>query len=282
MIAALLITLREGLEAALIVGIVLSVLRRLDQAERSAPVWAGTFAAVVTSIVAGLALNALGVAFEGQGEQVFEGVAMILAAGVLTWMIFWMQRQGRSVQGELEMDVRRAVRTGSNRALFGLAFVAVVREGIETALFLTAAAFSASPTQTLVGGAAGLAIAILVGWLVFAAGRQLDIRRFFQVTSVLLILFAAGLLAHGVHELQEARLLPTLVEHVWDVNQILDENSTLGAFLKALFGYNGNPSLIEVLSYLAYFITVGVSMRVSGQRQLVSDSAGDRGMTQSA
>ncbi|MCJ7738370.1 MAG: FTR1 family protein, partial [Anaerolineae bacterium] len=126
------------------------------------------------------------------------------------------------------------------------------------------------------------AIAILVGRLVFAAGRQLDIRRFFQVTSVLLILFAAGLLAHGVHELQEARLLPTLVEHVWDVNQIIDENSTLGAFLKALFGYNGNPSLIEVLSYLAYFIAVGVSIRVSGQRQLVSDSAGDRGMTQSA
>jgi high-affinity iron transporter len=259
MLAAALITFREGLEVALIVGIVLGMLHKLGHTDRSRPVWAGVLVAVVVSIAAGLALNALGVAFEGRGEQVFEGVAMLLAAGVLTWMIFWMQRQGRHTQAELESDVRRAVTTESTWALFGLAFVAVVREGIETALFLTAATFGTTPVQTLVGGALGLAGAVVLGWLMFAAGRRLNVSAFFRVTSVLLILFAAGLAAQGVHEFQEAALLPALVEHVWNINPILDEGHGLGAFLKALFGYNSSPSLLEMLAYGAYLIVVGIA-----------------------
>jgi high-affinity iron transporter len=231
-------------------------------------VWLGVGAAVLVSVAAGLALQALGVAFAGRGEAVFEGIAMLLAAGVLTWMIFWMQRQGRAVQAELEQDVRRAVTVGSGWALFGLAFVAVLREGIETALFLTAAAFGATAAQTLAGGALGLLLAIVLGWLIFAAGRQLDVGAFFRATSVLLILFAAGLLAHGVHELQEAALLPTVVEHVWDTNHIVDENGTVGAFLKALLGYNGNPSLIEVIAYAAYMVGIGLA-NVRGWRRPV-------------
>ena len=258
MLASALITFREGLEAALIVGIVLGLLRKLGRADRSRPVWTGVLAAVVVSIAAGLALNALGVAFEGRAEEVFEGAAMLLAAGVLTWMIFWMLRQGRQIQAELELDVRRAVTASNTWALFSLAFVAVVREGIETALFLTAAAFSATPAQTLVGGAAGLIVAVALGWLMFAAGRRLDVRAFFRVTGALLILFAAGLVAHGVHELQEAAVLPVVVEHVWDINPVLDESGAVGTLLKALFGYNGNPSLLEVIAYIAYFGVVGI------------------------
>ena len=259
MVAALLITLREGLEAALIVGIVLGALRRVGRKGYSRPVWLGVAAATVASVAAGWLLNALGVAFEGRGEQIFEGIAMLLAAGVLTWMIFWMQRQGKQVQAELETDVRRAVASGSGWALFSLAFVAVVREGIETALFLSAAAFSTSPVQTLVGGALGLVVSVMLGWLMFAAGKRLDMRAFFRVTSVLLILFAAGLTAHGVHELQEARIVPALVEHVWDTNLILDEGGTVGTFLNALFGYNGNPSLLEVIAYVSYLVVVGMT-----------------------
>ncbi|MGD1994291.1 MAG: FTR1 family protein [Anaerolineae bacterium] len=270
MLPAFLITLREGLEAALIVGIVLSALRKLGQTERSRQVWLGVAAAVAISLVAGLAFHTLGVAFEGRGEEIFEGVAMILAAVVLTWMIFWMQRQGRQVQSDLESDVHEAVSVGSAWALFSLAFVAVLREGIETALFLTAAAFSATPTDTLAGGALGLAVAAALGWLMFAAGRQLNVRAFFRVTSILLVLFAAGLLAHGVHELQEAALLPVFVEHVWDVNSVLDEDSTVGAFLKALFGYNGNPSLLEVVSYAAYFVAIYLGTRLSPSRRVPS------------
>jgi high-affinity iron transporter len=244
------------LEAALIVGIVLGVLRKMGRADRSRLVWAGVAAAVAVSVVAGLAFNALGVAFEGRGEAIFEGVAMLLAAGVLTWMIFWMQRQGRKTQADLETDVRRAVIEESAWALFTLAFVAVVREGIETVLFLTAAAFSATAAQTLIGGAVGLVAAIVIGWLIFVAGKELNVQAFFRVTGGLLVLFAAGLVAHGVHELQEAALVPTIVEHVWNVNPILNEDSTVGQFLQALFGYNGNPSLIEVLSYIAYYVAV--------------------------
>jgi len=219
MVAALLIAFREGLEAALIVGIVLSYLKKIGY-KRQAAVWWGVASAVTVSVVAGVALQALGVAFEGRGEELFEGITMLLAAGVLTWMIFWMQRQGRSIRAELEADVRQAVTSGSRWALFALAFVAVVREGIETALFLTAAAFSATPAQTLIGGGLGLALAVAVGWLLFVVSVRLDVRAFFRVTSVLLILFAAGLVAHGVHELQEAGVVPVVVEHVWDINPV--------------------------------------------------------------
>jgi high-affinity iron transporter len=273
MFAAALITLREGLEAALIVGIVLGVLRQLGQAGRSRTVWAGVVAAVVVSVAAGLALSGLGLAFEGRAEEIFEGLAMLLAAAVLIWMIFWMQRQGRQVQVELEADVRRAVSTGRAWGLFGLAFVAVVREGIETALFLTAAAFSVTPAQTLIGGALGLGAAAAMGWLIFAAGRRLNVRAFFRATSLLLILFAAGLVAHGVHELQEAALLPTLVEHVWDVNPILDERGVVGTFLSALFGYNGNPSLLEVGSYLIALFGILVATQSGSQRRTAPAAA---------
>lgn len=259
MIAALLIAFREGLEAALIVGIVLGYLKKMGYRRRAA-VWWGVASAVIVSIVAGVALQVLGVAFEGRGEQLFEGITMLLAASVLTWMIFWMQRQGRSIRTELEADVRQAVTGGRQWALFALAFVAVVREGIETALFLTAAAFSATPAQTLIGGGLGLAVAVVVGWLLFVVSVRLDVRAFFRVTSVLLILFAAGLVAHGVHELQEAGVLPVVVEHVWDINLILYVNSMVGSILKTLFGYNGNPSLLETMSYAAYYLIVGVAI----------------------
>ncbi len=259
MIAALLLAFREGLEAALIVGIVLSYLKKMSYRRRAA-VWWGVASAVIVSVVAGVALQILGVAFEGRGEQFFEGITMLLAAGVLTWMIFWMQRQGRSIRAELEADVRQAVTGGSQWALFALAFVAVMREGIETALFLTAAAFSATPAETLIGGGLGLAAAAIVGWLLFAVSVRLDVRAFFRVTSVLLILFAAGLAAHGVHELQEAGVLPVIVEHVWDINPILDERGPVGTLLKALFGYNGNPSLLETVSYAAYYLVVGIAI----------------------
>jgi high-affinity iron transporter len=268
MFASTLITLREGLEAALIVGIMLSVLRKLGYTNRTRPVWAGVLGALLLSVVVGLALNAMGVVFQDRGEEIFEGATMFLAAGVLTWMIFWMQRQGRRVQAHLELDVRRAASAGGAWGLFSLAFVAVVREGIETALFLTAAAFSTTPAQALIGGGLGLTLAVALGWLIFAGGKRLNVRVFFKVSSVLLILFAAGLVGRSVHALQEAALLPTFIEHVWDINPILNEGSALGTFLRAIFGYNGNPSLLEALSYATYFGVVGMAS-LRGVRRLV-------------
>ncbi|MFB0534995.1 MAG: iron uptake transporter permease EfeU [Anaerolineae bacterium] len=259
MLAAALITFREGLEAALIVGIVLGYLRKTGHMDRQRSVWWGVVAAVAASLAAALGLQAVGARFEGRAEEIFEGVTMLLAAGVLTWMVFWMQAQGRRIKGQLEEEVRQAVATERSWALFSLAFLAVVREGIETVLFLSAAVFASSPVQTLIGGLVGLAVAVVVGWLLFAASVRLDVRRFFRVTGVLLIVFAAGLVAHGVHEFQEAGVFPILIEHVWDINPILDEKGTLGSILTSLFGYNGNPSLIEVLSYVGYYVVIGLA-----------------------
>jgi high-affinity iron transporter len=224
-------------------------------------VWYGALSAVLVSLIAGVLLTAFGLSLEGAAEEVFEGVAMLLAAAVLTWMIFWMNRQARSIKGELESGVDQALSTGGTRALFSLAFLAVVREGVELALFLTAATFASDPRSTILGSLLGIAVAILLGWGLFASTVRLNLRRFFQVTGVLLILFAAGLVAHGVHEFNEAGWIPSVVEHVWDINPILDEESTAGSLLKALFGYNGNPSLTEVLAYLAYFVVIYFSLR---------------------
>jgi high-affinity iron transporter len=206
-------------------------------------------------------LYSLGISFEGRAEEIFEGLAMLLAAGVLTWMIFWMDRQGRAIQTELEKDVQRAASSGGRWAVFSLAFVAVFREGIELALFLTAATFTATAVAVVSGALLGLGAAVAAGWLLFATTARLDVRAFFRVTSILLIFFAAGLVAHGIHELNEAGIVPAVIEHVWDLNPVLDEDSGLGQILKALFGYNGNPSLTEVVAYVGYWLVVLVARR---------------------
>ena len=261
MLASFLLSLREGIEAALIIGIVLGALRKLNRSEMEPAVWYGAISAVAVSLLTGILLTAFGLSLEGAAEQIFEGIAMLLAAAVLTWMIFWMNRQARSIKGELEAGVNRATSTGGTRALFSLAFLAVVREGIELALFLTAATFASDLQSTLLGTLLGLGAAIFLGWGLFASTRRLNLRRFFQVTGILLILFAAGLVAHGVHEFNEVGWIPSVVEHVWDTNPIIDENSTLGLMLKALFGYNGNPSLTEVIAYLLYYATIFLGLR---------------------
>lgn len=263
MIAGFLITLREGLEAALIVGLVFGVLRMMRRPQLGGGVWAGVGAAVVVSLGFALALRWIGASMQGPAEQAFEGVTMLLAAGVLTWMIFWMRRQGRRAQEGLEEDVRLAVGRGQRLGLFGIAFFAVLREGVETALFLTAAAVSAGAQDTLVGGFIGLAAAVFLGWGLFASTIRLDVRRFFVVTSLLLILFAAGLVGHGIHELNEAGWVPSLIEPVWDVNHVVSDGAGVGLMLKTLFGYDGDPSLTEVIGYLGYFALVFVGIRVA-------------------
>jgi len=260
MLASFLLSLREGLEAALIIGIVLGALRKMHRPELKATVWGGALSAAAISFLIALILYSVGASLEGAAEGIFEGITMFLAAGVLTWMIFWMARQARTIQGELEADVRQAVTRTGGGALFLLAFLAVLREGVELALFLTASTFASDARQTLGGALLGLAAAFALGWLLFATTVRLDLRKFFLVTGALLILFAAGLVAHGVHEFNEVGWIPSIIEHVWDTNALLDENGMAGLLLKALFGYNGNPSLTEVLAYIVYFVGIGVGL----------------------
>lgn len=274
MFPSLLIGLREGLEAALIVGLVLGVLQKMDKNEYKPIIWYGVAAATLISVLSALAIQLVGARLEGRAEEIFEGLTMFLAAAVLTWMIFWMQRMSRQMQKGLENEVRTAVQQSQTLGLFGIAFFAVLREGIETALFLSAAAMTASTRESLIGGLIGIFIAILLGWALFASTIRLDIRRFFQVTSVLLILFAAGLLTHGVHEFYEAGLIPGLISPVWDTNTFLNEDSILGKLLKSLFGYNADPSLTEVIAYLGYFIVITIGIRSLSKKTAVMVEAG--------
>jgi high-affinity iron transporter len=180
---------------------------------------------------------------------------MLLAAAVLTWMIFWMQRQARTMHDDIKRQVSR-VNSGDRWALFSLAFLAVVREGIELALFLTAAVFAASAAETLLGALLGLAAAIALGWLVFGSARRIDVRTFFTLSSLLLLVFAAGMVGRGVHELNEAGIIPSIIEHVWSTKSILADTSSMGALLKTLFGYNDDPSLTQVIAYVGYVAVV--------------------------
>jgi high-affinity iron transporter len=257
MLAGFLLTLRESLEAALIIGALLGALKKLDSPRGKREIWLGTVVAVLLSILVGISLNLLGMSFEGRAEEIFEGTTMLLAAGVLTWVLLWMQRQARNIQEELETGVNQALAKNSGWALFSLAFLAVIREGVELAFFLTAAAVDTQISSVLIGAGLGLATTVVLALLLFNSLIRLNLARFFRVTSLILILFAAGLVAHGVHEFNEVGFIPPLIEHVWDINHILDEKSGLGLLLKSLLGYNGNPSLSEVLFYLFYLIGIG-------------------------
>lgn len=257
MASSLLIMLREGLEAALVVGILLAYLAKTGNRDKQGVVWAGVGLSVVMSILAGAVIFVTAGEFEGRAEQLFEGTATVAAAAVLTYMIFWMRKQAINIRAHLQAQVDTALESGSTLALGLLAFVAVGREGIETALFMFAAAKTATPLAATVGGLLGLGGAVVLGFLLYHGTYRLNLRTFFNVTSVLLLLFAAGLLAHGLHEFREAGVIAPIIEHVWDSNRILDEHSTVGSFLKALLGYNGNPSLVEVLAYALYLALVG-------------------------
>jgi high-affinity iron transporter len=268
--SALLITLREGLEAALIVAIVLGYLKRLNREKDFGPVWLGTGTAVAISVIAGVVVFATVGELEGRSEEITEGVVAFAATAVLTWMIFWMARQARFIKGELEAKVDAAVVAGSTIALASIAFVAVLREGLETALFLLSTGVGTeSSTSQFVGGVIGLSVAIVLGYLVYRGSRKVNLRVFFRVTGGLIILFAAGLLAKGVHEFQEAGLLGTLNEHVYDVSSVTALNpdaSTFGEFLSGLFGWSPDPSVEMIGVYVLFLLPVGIAFLATTRR----------------
>ena len=261
--ASFVIALREGIEAALIVSIVLAYLKQLGASDRSRLVWWGTGLAVALSVAVGTAIFIAGAEFEGTAEQVFEGLVTLAAVGVLTWMIFWMRRQGARIKSELQEKVDTALVAGG-LALAGLAFFAVLREGIETALFLFAAAkgtavegTAVAPATQVTGAVLGLALAVILGVLLYRGGIRMNLRSFFRVTGLLLIVVAAGLFAYSLHELQEAGWLPFLETHAYDLSASLPDDEGVGAILRGLVGYNADPTWLEVVGWAAYLVVVG-------------------------
>jgi high-affinity iron transporter len=281
MLAGFLLALREGIEAVLIVSIVLGMLKKMGRSDRAWLVWLGVGLAAATSLAVAIGLNIIDAEFEGPGEMAFEAFTMLFAAAVLTWMIFWMQKQGRRTQLGLEADVRQALSGGQKLALFSVAFLAVLREGVELALFLTAVNFSTSlvageaPIMGWLGGVLGLIAALIIGWLMYESAIKMNLRRFFQFTSIVLVFFAAGLVGHAVHELNELGWIPSVVEHIYDLAPFLPENSTVGEFLKALFGYTASPALTEMLAYVAYFVVVLGLLRYLDRKPLKQAAAAE-------
>jgi high-affinity iron transporter len=261
--ASFVIALREGIEAALIVSIVLAYLKQVGATDRSRLVWWGTGLAVVLSAALGTAIFVAGAEFEGTAEQVFEGLVTLAAVGVLTWMIFWMRRQGARIKSELHEKVDAALVSGG-LALAGLAFFAVLREGIETALFLFAAAkgtavegTAVAPATQITGAILGLALAVILGVLLYRGGIRMNLRSFFRVTGMILIVVAAGLFAYSLHELQEAGWLPFLEAQAYDLSASLPDDEGVGAILRGLVGYNADPTWLEVVGWAAYLVVVG-------------------------
>jgi len=263
MLASALLALREGIEAALIIGIIIGALHKSDRLELKPAVWIGTAVAVLFSLLTAIVLARIGIALEGDAEKIFEGVTMLLAAGVLTWMIFWMKRQARGMKRSIESDVLAASSKTTFFSLFLLVFFTIIREGVELALFLTAASFATGQEQVIIGALIGLGVAILLGWLLYTSSVRLNLGLFFNVTSFFLLIFAAGLVAHGVHEFNELGWIPAVIDPIWNINHILDESSPVGAVLNALFGYNGNPSLTEALAYVGYLATIMIALRLA-------------------
>jgi len=262
--SGLLTGLREGVEAALIVSIILAYLAKTGNRRHFSKIYAGTIAAVVVSLAVGTGLFVTIGGFEEPYEQIFEAITMLVAAGVVTWMLFWMRRQAMSVKSELQVSVDRALTEGSAIGLAVLAFTAVIREGLETAVFLVGQAASAegAATSVLLGALVGLGLSVLIGVGFYRGARVINLRTFFRWTGVALIFIAAGLLSRAVHELVEIGVITIGTQAIFDISAVLPHKEIAGApdgiallggqFLRALFGYTSQPELITFVTWIAY------------------------------
>jgi high-affinity iron transporter len=260
MLTALLIMLREGFEAALVVAIVYAYIRRIGRRDLVAPMWQGMAAAAAVSIAAGVVVHLTVENLRGQPRLLAFAAVSLLAVVVLTWMIFWMRRQAHMIRGELHDSVDQAIAGGGDArfAVMTVAFLAVAREGLEAALFLIAAATTEEGWAVLVGGLIGLALASILGALVVLGGRRLPMRQFFTVTGLILIVFAAGLVSRTVLWLQAAGELGTVWNNVYDLTAYrwLTVSTESGRFLGAMFGWDPRPSIEQVVAYLLFLVTV--------------------------
>ena len=255
--ASLLITLREGLEISLVLAILISYLVKSGRPGDVVHVWKGTAIAALACVVGGLLFRIFVGEFTGKAEQFIEGTIAIVAASVLTWMIFWMRDHSRNLGVELRAQIDAAT---TQKAIMTIAFIAVLREGLETVLFLLSAeTATASGTSVVIGGLIGLSISAVLGRLVYLGGNKLNISVFFKITGFLLLFFAAGLFGKFFHEYRELFGFENgwLVEPAWDLRQGLWADGTFYDFMNGFFGWHAAAENIRVIAYFAYLLPVG-------------------------
>jgi high-affinity iron transporter len=280
-ISPTIISLREGIEAALIIAIMLSYLRKSNQTDLRKYVISGTIAAVLVSVGVATVVGLLWSIFEGPMLNIFEGSVVLIAALLLTTMIVWMWNAGAKVTQEIEESMAMSVVQQSGIGLALLSFSLVLREGVELSLFSMALVIQ-DGIETYIGIALGLSIAVVLGLGIYKGSLRISLKSLFKWTSIFLILFAAGMIAYGIHELQEAGLLLIGPIEIWNINPpllpdggfpLLHEKGLIGGMLKALFGYNGNPSALEMVAYVAYLIIAFVYLRTKqdGMNSVVTE-----------
>ncbi|HEY8454056.1 MAG TPA: FTR1 family protein [Actinopolymorphaceae bacterium] len=260
MLTAFLIMLREGFEAALVVAIIFAYIRKIERSDLLRPMWYGVGGAAAVALAVGVTIHLTVQGLEGDARLRAFAVISFAAVVVLTWMIFWMRRHARAIKGELQHSIDVAVSRGRGIwwAVVLAAFFAVVREGLEAALFLIATATTDTGARVLVGGLLGLAIASVAGYLVVIGGKRMPMALFFKVTGVMLIVFAAGLLSRTVMFLQTTGDLGIIWNNVYDVRQYawLTVDTEIGKFLGAMLGWDPRPSIEQIVAHLGYAVTV--------------------------
>lgn len=252
MLGNALIGLREGLEAALVVSILVAFLVRTDRRSVLPKVWLGVGIAVTVSVGVTLALALAQQQLTFKAQETFGGVLSVVAVGFVTWMIFWMRGAARTISAELRGRLEGALEMGST-AVVVMATLAVGREGLETSLFFfTAAQAAGETTDPLIGFLIGIAVAIVLAYLIYRGAVKLNLGRFFMITGVLLVFVAAGILAYGVHDLQEAGLLPGLQTLAFDVSTTIPPDSWYGTLLKAIFNFSPQTTVLQAIVWVLY------------------------------
>ena len=256
MFPTFLIGLREGLEASIVVGILVAYMVQAGHRERLAPVWGGILSAIAISLGFGALLQFTSAQMSFEAQEAFGGFASILAVAFVTWMIFWMRRTARFLKQEIHGKLDAALLLGPT-ALALTAFVAVGREGLETALFLWSTVESTGETTTpLIGASLGLAAAVVIGYLLYKRAVHLNLKTFFTWTGAALVIVAAGVLSYGVHDLQEAGILPGLNTLAFDVSSAIPPSSWYGTLLKGVFNFSPRTSVLEAIAWVAYVVPV--------------------------
>jgi high-affinity iron transporter len=255
MFSAGLVTFREVLEVALVVGIIITFLTRTKQFSFKKYVWMGVGIGALLSITLAFILQTLFGGFEGKTEEIFEGVLMFVTAGFLTWMILWVHRQ-KGVAKKIESQVQQHIASGFPLGLFFLTLTSVMREGVETVFYLRAISVVDGQYQ-IIGAILGAALAIGLGFAIFKFSMHVNLTRLLKISGAFLLLFAAGLVSHGVHEFQEVGLMPVFsFDPLINITHVLDHNSTFGSILRTLFGYTAKPTLLELIAYASYIFMI--------------------------
>lgn len=272
LISPIFLSFREGLEATLVVVIILLYLKKTNQRSYNRYVYIGAILAILSSIIFAFIFSLLFGGFTGILEEIFEGTTFVISGILIITLVLWVSKEGPKMQLHLEEKVEKSIKREKAFSISILTFVIIIREGIELILLLTGTASIGSINQvtSIIGSIIGLGISVFIGLFIYYGIRTINLSKFFKVTNVILIFFAAGLITYGVHEFIEAGVLNPIIEEIWNIKLILPESfpdgnlatpewlEIIGSLLKALFGYNANPSLLEILIYPSLLISIGL------------------------